>query len=318
MRAAEPRIRMTDLSHPAVNLCIPTFRRPEGLRKLLTEVARLDYPGRLGVFVVENDAEGREGAAVVAAMATNFPFSLTCVHEARRGQTFAYNTGFRAASRAVPTPDYVAVLDDDEYPASNWLIELVAVADRYRADIVGGPVYPVFDDPGSWLAKSGLYQPENYPTGPLEMIYGAGNMLIRRSALDFYLEEPFSHAYAFTGGSDYEFFTRCRRDGRSFAWAKDARVSETVPRSRTTLAWLVKRGFRKGACNTRIDRVYAAGLPNAARRWAKGLGLVVHGVTLMPAAALRGRRAMAERLFEAARGAGRIAAEFNFHYEEYR
>ena len=41
-----------------------------------------------------------------------------------------------------------------------------------------------------------------------------------------------------------------------------ARVHETVPRSRTTLAWLIKRGFRKGACNTRIDRKYAAGFAN--------------------------------------------------------
>ena len=53
------------------------------------------------------------------------------------------------------------------------------------------------------------------------MIYGAGSMLVRRDVLERYLDEPFSHEFAFTGGSDLEFFTRCRRDGQSFAWADD-------------------------------------------------------------------------------------------------
>ena len=48
------------------------------------------------------------------------------------------------------------------------------------------------------------------------MIYGVGSMLIRRRVLECYLDQPFSHDFAFTGGSDLEFFTRCRRDGRGY------------------------------------------------------------------------------------------------------
>jgi hypothetical protein len=37
------RIRpMSQPIRPAVSLCVPTFRRPDGLRKLLSHVARLD------------------------------------------------------------------------------------------------------------------------------------------------------------------------------------------------------------------------------------------------------------------------------------
>ena len=53
---------------PAVILCIPTFRRPDGLRKLLTHVSRLRYQGRLSVIVIDNDEEQLAGAAVVAQM----------------------------------------------------------------------------------------------------------------------------------------------------------------------------------------------------------------------------------------------------------
>jgi hypothetical protein len=209
-------------------------------------------------------------------------------------------------------------LDEDAYPATAWLTELTAAALRHEADIVGGPVLPVFEDPGHWLAGSGLYAPRRYVTGPVEMIYGAGNMLIRRDVLAHYLDEPFAHAFAFTGGSELDFFSRCRKDGRSFAWADDARALETVPRSRTTVSWLLLRGFRSGTDGTRIDRNFAQGIGDIAWRWLKGAGLFACGIALLPLAALRGRCAVVGSLVVAARGVGRIAAEFNLLYEEYR
>ena len=63
---------MTELSAPQVYLCVPTFRRPEGLRKLLAHVEQLAYAGPIDVVVVDNDAEGRAGATVVEQMAPTF------------------------------------------------------------------------------------------------------------------------------------------------------------------------------------------------------------------------------------------------------
>jgi glycosyltransferase involved in cell wall biosynthesis len=307
---------MSQPTRPAISLCIPTFRRPDGLRKLLSHVAGLNYEGPLSVVVVENDADQLAGETVVHAMAPGFRFPLTCLVEPRRGHTHAYNTAFAAACR-MPAAEYVAVLDDDEYPAPGWLTEMVATAIRYQADIVGGPVFPVFEDSGHWLAGSGLYAPRRYVTGLVEMIYGAGNMLIRRDVLARYLDEPFSHAFAFTGGSDYEFFTRCRRDGRSFAWADDARVFETTPRARTTPRWLLLRYFRKGTEATRIDRRYSPGRASAMRRCGVGVGLVCCGLLAVPFVAFRGRASILAKLLVAARGVGRLAAEFDIAYEEY-
>jgi hypothetical protein len=150
------------------------------------------------------------------------------------------------------------------------------------------------------------------------MIYGAGSMVIRRDVLEAYLDEPFSNAFAFTGGSDLDFFMRCRRDGRSFAWADEARVSETVPVSRTSVRWLLLRGFRAGTDRTRIDRNFANGARDAVKRWVKGAGLVVSGIALLPLGLLRGRGAAVRGLIVAANGVGRLAAEFGLLYEEYR
>jgi glycosyltransferase involved in cell wall biosynthesis len=302
---------------PAVSLCIPTFRRPDGLAKLLAHVAALDYRGRLAVIVVDNDGDGRAGDALVRAMAPTFPFPLTGLVEPRRGQTYAYNAAFGAASR-VPGTEYVAVLDDDEYPDPGWLTAMIKAAVCYAADIVGGPVFPVFEEPDHWLAKTALYAPQRYATGPVDMIYGAGSMVIRRDVLENYLDEPFSNAFAFTGGSDLDFFMRCRRDGCSFAWADEAHVSETVPASRTSVRWLLLRGFRAGTDRTRIDRKFANGPRDAVKRWIKGAGLMAWGMALVPTALLRGRGAAVHGLIVAAQGVGRLAAEFGLLYEEYR
>jgi succinoglycan biosynthesis protein ExoM len=309
---------MTARSLPHVSVCVPTFRRPDGLRKLLTHLERLTYPGRIDVVVVDNDAEARAGAMIVKQISRAFRFPLTCIVEFRRGQTYAYNRAFVSACRAAPAPDYVAVLDDDEFPDPNWLAELVNVALNHGADIVGGPVFPIFEAPEHWLARSGVYAPTRYKTGPVPMIYGAGNMLIRRSVLEQYLDEPFDHAFAFTGGSDCDFFWRCRKDGHSFAWADGAHAFETTPRSRTTVGYLLRRKFRTGTEATRIDRKLAGKVDGVARRWCKGLGLIGSGTLSLPIAALGGRGAMVRSLMWTARGAGRIAAEFGILYEEYR
>jgi glycosyltransferase involved in cell wall biosynthesis len=309
---------MTERTAPHVCLCVPTFRRPEGLRKLLAHVAQLNYAGKFDVIVVDNDAEMRGGTAVVDQVAATFRFPLTCIVEPNRGHTYAYNRAFSAACGVTPSPDYIGVLDDDEFPDPDWLTEMIRIACEYGVDIVGGPVLPVFERPDHWLAQSGFYAPVRHATGLVPMVYGAGNMLIRRDVLEQYLDEPFLHAFAFTGASDYDFFWRCRIDGRSFAWADKAEVFETTPPSRTTIGYLLRRKFRNGSEATRLERKFRGRLAGALRGWYIGLGLLGLGLLSLPVAVLRGRRAMMGSLMQTAKGAGRLAAEFDLHYEQYR
>lgn len=308
---------MTERTAASVCLCVPTFRRPAGLRRLLSHVEQLNYPGPVSVIVVDNDAEDRGGAAIVQQAAHEFRFPLSCYVEPQRGHTYAYNHAFAAACRMTPAPDYIAVLDDDEYPAQNWLAEMIKVALDYDADIVGGPVFPVFEQPDHWLARSSFYGPARFETGRVSMIDGAGNMLIRRTVLEQYLDEPFSHAFAFTGGSDSQFFRRCQRDGRSFAWAAAAQVFEATPQSRTTVGYVLRRKFRTGTEAIRIERELR-GVGAAALHLCKGLCLLGFGMLSLPIAAFAGRRGVMTSLMQAARGAGHIAAEFGVLYEEYR
>ena len=64
------------------------------------------------------------------------------VHEPRPGISHARNRGVAEAKG-----DFVAFIDDDELPAPNWLESLLLTQRTYRADVVLGPVRPVFDRP---------------------------------------------------------------------------------------------------------------------------------------------------------------------------
>jgi len=302
---------------PSVILCIPTCRRPAGLRNLLENVANLVYGGDLSVIVVDNDPQRCQGCLTVANISGCFSRPIECEVESNRGHTFAYNRAFLLACRSIRKPEYVAVLDDDEFPAPHWLEHMIQAARRFGADIVGGPVFPVYAKKDHWLTKTGLYMPPALQSGIVPMIFGAGSMLIRTSVLAEYLTEPFPNEYAFTGGSDLDFFRRCRSDGRRFAWAGEAHVYETIPSSRLALSWLLRRAFRVGTDLTRVDRKYCPGLQHAIIRWAKGLGLLLYGLSSLPLSGLRGRCFVAKSLYTAARGSGRLAAEFNWLYREY-
>jgi hypothetical protein len=194
---------------------------------------------------------------------------------------------------------------------------MVRTAGRYGADIVGGPVFPVYEQKDHWLTRTGLFMPPRWRSGVVPMIFGAGSMLARTSVLADYLTEPFPNEYAFTGGSDLDFFRRCRSDGCRFAWAGEAHVFETTPAARLALSWLLRRAFRDGNILTRIDRKYRPGPRHAIIRWVKGLGLLLYGTSSLPFSSLRGRCSIARSLYAAARGTGRLAAEFNWLYQEY-
>ncbi len=302
---------------PSVVLCIPTYRRPAGLRNLLENVAKLIYGGDLSVIVVDNDPQRCEGRLIVENVSLCFPRPIECEVEPNRGHTFAYNRAFLLACRSIRKPEYVAVLDDDEFPAPHWLEHMIQTARRLGADIVGGPVFPVYEKKDHWLTRTELFMPPALRSGMVPMIFGAGSMLIRTSVLAEYLTEPFPNEYAFTGGGDLDFFRRCRSEGRRFAWAGEAHVFETIPSSRLALSWLVRRAFRVGTDLTRVDRKYCPGLRHAIIRWVKGLGLLLYGISSLPLSSLRGRCSIAKSLYIAARGTGRLSAEFNWLYQEY-
>ena len=154
-----------------------------------------------------------------------------------------------------PAATSFLMIDDDEIASPDWLEQLVRTAAATGAEIVGGPVFPEFDDERKrGLRRHPAFAPAYDASGPVPVIYGCGNCLIRRSVFTRLGMPAFDLRFNFLGGGDTDFFYRCRRLGMRFHWVAEAAISETVPPSRTSLKWLVMRGLRIGAINYHVQR----------------------------------------------------------------
>ena len=236
-------------------VCIPSFRRPHHLRRTLHSLAAQRTSRRFAVVVVENDASKSESVPVAAEYFASRKFAGLCVIEPRQGNCHAINAAFETALQIFPAASCVLMIDDDEIASPDWLEQMVRTAHATGADIVGGPVFPEFDDARKRdLQRHPAFAPAYDATGPVPVIYGCGNCLIRRSVFTRLGMPAFDLRFNFLGGGDTDFFYRCRRLGMRFHWVNEATISETVPPGRTSLKWLVLRGLRIGAINYHVQR----------------------------------------------------------------
>jgi GT2 family glycosyltransferase len=245
---------MSELAPKAV-VVVPTFRRPDMLRATLRSLAAQQTSVPFVVLVVENDAEGLAGQDAAFEIFAREHLSGVTIVAPRQGNVEAINAGFAAALDRFPDAAYFLMIDDDEIASPLWLDRMVHAAESSHAGIVGGPVNPRFEDSvACGMQSHPVFWPISAPTGPLPMIYGSGNCLIRRSVFETLGTPAFDVAFNFLGGGDTDFFTRARNAGIAFYWQADALITETVPSARTQPNWVFKRGLRIGAINRRIDR----------------------------------------------------------------
>ncbi|WP_026618278.1 hypothetical protein M728_000308 [Ensifer sp. WSM1721] len=268
--------RLEDAADIELVIVVPTFRRPDHLLKTLKTIVsqRPDIP--LATIVVENDADGLAGARAAKDFLVRHALDSTIIVVRRRGLAHACNAGWAAALNLYPNLAVLAAIYDDEVAAPEWLDCLVAVRDAHGADIVGGPQLPVFQHPRDQKWKRHpVFRPPYDETGPVPILYSAGNVLITRRVLDGMAQPFLNPTLNIVGVGDADFFDRCRAKGFSFAWAAEAWVAETVPVYHTTTSWVRARCLEKGAISTILEHQRDATLAGRLRTLGKSLGLLV-------------------------------------------
>lgn len=227
---------------PHVSVCICTYKRPQLLRRLLDALRHQDTNGALtySLVVADNDAEA-SAREVVSDFAAGAPIPVTYCVEPRQNIALARN---RAVDNA--TGDFIAFIDDDEFPTASWLRTLVEACRTYGADGVLGPVKPHFDaPPPQWIVSGRFYDRPSYRTGfVIDWRKGrTGNVLLKRSLFDG-LEQPFRPE--FLTGEDQDFFRRMIAKGHVFVWCHEAMAYEVVPPIRWQRRFLLKRALLRG------------------------------------------------------------------------
>jgi succinoglycan biosynthesis protein ExoM len=235
---------MTPATRPHISVCICTFKRGAMLEHLLHELEhqRTDGLFTYGVVVADNDV-AESAAPIVRRFTQTSPLPVTYCVEAEPNIARARNLALAHAPG-----DFVAFIDDDEFPVADWLHSLFQTRSAYRADAVLGPVVPRFEpEAPPWLKKGGFFDRPRYPTGR-RLAWTetrTGNVLLAREALAD-LDPPFRTQFA-TAGEDTDFFRRLAEHGRVFVWCDEAVAFEHVPSSRCTLRFLCRRAALRGS-----------------------------------------------------------------------
>jgi succinoglycan biosynthesis protein ExoM len=229
---------------PLITVCVCTFKRPTFLENLLRtlEAQRTDNLFEYDVVVADNDA-ARSAEPVVRSRASSSNLKITyCV------EPVANIARARNAALAHARGDFIAFIDDDEFPTAEWLYSLFRTREVHQAGGVLGPVLPHFQlDPPTWLTKGRFFDRPRYATGrPIAWFEArSGNVLFVREILK-QLDPPFRTQFA-TAGEDLDFFRRAIERGFTFVWCDEAEVFEFVPASRCTRRYLLRRAVLRGS-----------------------------------------------------------------------
>lgn len=231
-------------SRPHITVCIATYKRPKLLAFLLQRLDQLHTEDLFtySAVVVDNDAAGTARATVDTCRA-HVKFALVYDVEPQRNIALARNRAI-GHSRG----EFVAFIDDDEYPHPEWLLRLFKTLREYNADIVHGYVQAYYEDSvPAWVITSGFFEKKHHATGTTFYYDRATSSCLLKAHLLRECGIPFDKRYGLTGGEDGHFFERHLVKGTRFCWCDEAIVYEYIFRSRATIFWMIRRCLRLGS-----------------------------------------------------------------------
>ena len=142
--------------------------------------------------------------------------------------------------------DFVAFIDDDEFPTRRWLLTLFKACDEYDVDGVLGPVKPFFyEEPPQWVVKGKFYERSTYPTGfVIDWKKGRTGNVLLKGRIFVTGAQPFRPS--FLTGEDQDFFRRMIDSGYVFIWCNEAVAYEVVPPIRWKRTFMLRRALLRG------------------------------------------------------------------------
>lgn len=229
-----------------ISVVVPTFDRPESLRRAVLSVFAQTLARRTGftLLIVDNTPSGT-AAATLEALRQLCPGTITfkTLHAPEPGVANARNAGMDAAEGSL-----IAFLDDDQSAPPDWLEGLLAAYEKTPAAVTFGPVKTALPD---GITRHRAYFEAFFArtleaeSGYIDQTFGCGNALIDFAQIEG--SQPwFDAKMNEMGGEDDLLFDRVRRAGQRFAWAADAVVWEHPPQARVTLSYAMKRAFSYG------------------------------------------------------------------------
>lgn len=299
-----------------VTIAIITCRRPQWLQRLLESLIKQKVSDEVELNILVVDNAGEETTVdVVKKIAKKTDYTVNYFHEPSPGIVFARN---RCVEEFLKTDSQnLFFIDDDEWPESEqWAQKLLDKKIEYNADVITSHVISVGgENTPSWAIKL-IYGKNKLVEGDTVNVFYTNNLLLSRKVLEQVIP-AFDERFAMTGASDYHFALKCQKAGFNAVYTH-APVLEEFPKSRATVKWFLKRGFRSGIGFTRSHLFedslmktvfYCAAM--ATIRFLRGIGYCILGTITL------NKTTFVDGLFRVCSSVGTIAGFFGIKHNEY-
>jgi cellulose synthase/poly-beta-1,6-N-acetylglucosamine synthase-like glycosyltransferase len=193
------------------------------------------------IVIADNDDQ-QSAKGLVLDFAPSSSIDITYCVEPHKNIALARNKSLEYAKS-----DAIAIIDDDEYPSSDWLFFLFKALTDYRVAGVMGPIRPHFDTkPPAWLVRSRLCErPEHHTGFVMPWAEGrTGNVLFDKRIIEG-MGMVFRPEFGISG-SDKDLFRRLIDAGHTFIWCNEAVVYEVVSPNRWKRGFMTRRALLRG------------------------------------------------------------------------
>lgn len=294
-----------------------TFKRPKMLEETLRSFQTLIIPSGITVklIIADNDSD-QSAKSIVDKFQGSLGFQTNYMVEEKRGIVYMRN---RILEKALSEKaKLLAFIDDDEEVSSNWLEVMLENMDKYQADVVVGRVERILPpDTPKWIIKGKFFERPNIETGTIRKAASTSNVIFDLDLIGNKMGLKFHPALNLSGSSDTFMFTQATEQGAKIIWVNDNLIRESIPTSRMTVSWLLKRAFRHTNCRTirkRIKHPYAVALISEG---IYGLAHFFLAFFWLPIYIFIGKAGLVHILRFFWKGAGSFAGLSGYVYKEY-
>lgn len=201
------------MSTPLVSIVIPTFNRPEGLRRCLHSLSVQTADPSIWEAIVVNDG-GMDVSGTVEVFVGRMAVIL--LNQENQGPASARNLGAKASKAGL-----IAFMDDDCVAEPEWVVRILEHG--RSGELIGGQVKNrltenIYSETCQTLIDY-LYERLDLTT---DMFFTSNNMCIH--AADFEQIGGFDTGFKTSAGEDREFCVRAAMSGIRLRWVPEIRI----------------------------------------------------------------------------------------------
>ncbi|MGJ3247021.1 MAG: hormogonium polysaccharide biosynthesis glycosyltransferase HpsE [Elainellaceae cyanobacterium] len=243
-------------------VAIPTYNGALRISGVIERLRSQQYPPSLSweILVVDNNSSDQTESLVRSLQASwTLPVPLRYCFEPQQGLAFA-------RQRAIDESQgrYVGFLDDDNFPAPDWVVAAFEFGESHQTiGAMGGQVHPLYETPppddfekikAFLVVRKHGTAPKRYEPEKLRLPAGAG-LVVRKQA---WLESvPRRFIRTSRGGNDYEISLHMHKAGWEIWYNPTMNIEHYIPAWRLERPYLLSIAHLYGLCTCELRMIPA-------------------------------------------------------------